>query len=76
MLGEMVLDAVGAITDDDVVAEIETGDLQVVLVEPGIADTTRALIEEVARAASRELPVIDATDPEAIARLAVDAIHG
>ena len=76
LLGEVKLDAVGALDDSEAVAQIESGGFHAVLVAGDVDDSTRAMLEEVAMSSPDHLPCLRIADTRLVARLALDAIHG
>lgn len=75
LLGEVDLHAVGAMTDDEAVEQIESGGFSVILIGGGVEESSRTMIKELAVASPEHLPCIDVGDAAFAARLALDAIH-
>jgi chromate reductase len=76
LLGEVKLDAVGALDDSEAVAQIESGGFHAVLVAGDVDDATRAMLDEVAMSSPDHLPCVHFVDTKVVARVALDAIHG
>ena len=76
LLGEVLIDGVGAVTDDEAISQIESGCFVAVLIGNGVEESSRAVIKEVATASPEHPTVADVTDDSQLARIALDAVHG